>query len=161
MEGHEAGMLVLYEGDRCPGEEFIEVGYGLGDVEGPNGLLELFEIADGTGESFEQGAVFAGTDGVCGDEVVDAAGIDADWPEDTRGSNAGSGGGLPEGWDLDVGCEPVPFILVLEERIEADVVVDAMFGRPDAGDERGMTGVSHGWQNAYDTIGIGAIVQEA
>ena len=67
---------------------------------------------------------------------------------------------IPQGRDLDVARIPVPAFVIFIQRIERDVVGNAVQRRCHAGDERGVVWIGDGRQHIAHARGIGAVFQE-
>jgi hypothetical protein len=89
------------------------------------------------------------------DEVVDGS-TGGDRPTDGGRGQAGLVSRLVEGMRLNLAEIPVPFARMLAERVEDQVRVDAVLGRPDAGDQGAMARISDRRNDPNDAFSIGS-----
>lgn len=157
MDGHEARLGIADDGSRGSTQELIEVQHRIEDIELPCLRFNFIEIANRSSECLDKVRVLGDVSWVGGHQIVDVVRVGGGGPEHTGGDDAGLGGRLPQGWDFEIASVPVPCILVLIQRVETRVVIDAVLLRPHPRDQGGMAGKGYGGNDSNDSVCIHAI----
>ena len=168
VNGHEFRFLGLEDIQREAGLDFIAGRARIISAHvGAQTRLHLLQQAFGTRDRRHQQGVGwidirqARHPPILRDEKIHRRGADAHGPADARGGQSGLMRRLPQGRHANLPRIPIPGIRKGVFGIEFEVVVDAVFGRRETGQQRRMTGVGHGRPHADHAAGIGAVPHHA
>src|SRR5437868_8534226 len=96
---------------------------------------------------------------ILGDQVMHSPRADAHRPTYAAHRVSGAGGTFPKSGDSNILAVPVPAAQILVERIEGNVLNDAVFDGPHAGEQSSVGRISDGRQNAANAFGMRAFAQ--